>query len=440
MIDQSIKNFIERYVLKKGEELLIKGLAEESSPFIEVEMVKKTARTYRKVGELMLSPTVYPAADKRPEPKLEKWNLTPKKRVQLNDYDRTTLQWLEQGWIMKEVRFEKDEKTIQSSDYRMGYRLFAYFEHISNQNRVASIEEFNLWKEKLNEILQTMPVKQHSKRKEVSKLLEKSLVSQVHNDIDAVQTALPFPHKWSLKKRIKFLHFALATLQLSKQKDNFDWKEVGASYYKEIGGSKVFDSNKEEFIAQLEEWAECPIVNLGLTSLGKITPLYFSGDINGTYSSYSYGPVHSLTDLAITEENYQTKATTLWLVENRAILTRVASEKGFLEEMNTLMVCVDGHLRTSHRHCIQQLLANGSLKQVIFWSDYDKDGFQISKELFQACSNDFDMKYKWITDRHNVMTEIEEFEKYMETLLGERSIEQEQVLGGKEDWVRWITH
>ncbi|MED1560719.1 hypothetical protein AJ85_18415 [Alkalihalobacillus alcalophilus ATCC 27647 = CGMCC 1.3604] len=440
MIDQSVKNFIEIYVLKKGEELRMNRLAEESSPFIEVEIIKKTARTYRKVGELMLAPNVYPAADKRPDPKLEKLNLTLKKRVQLNEYDRTTLQWLEQGWIIKEVRFEKDEKTIQSSGYRMGYQLFAYLKHISNQNRVASIDEFNLWKERLNEILQMVPVNQDLKRQQALTLLEKTLVSLIHKDIEVLSIAPQFPPKWSLKKRIKFLDFALATFQLSKQKDNFDWKEVGASYYKEIGGSKVFDSNKEEFIAQLEEWAECPIVNLGLTSLGKITPLYFSGDIKGRYSSYSYGPVHSLTDLAIAEENYQTKATTLWLVENRAILTRVASEKGFLKEMNTLMVCVDGHLRTSHRRCIQQLLANGDLKQVLIWCDYDKDGLQISKELFQACSNDFDRKYKWITDKHNVITEIEEFEKYMEALLGERSIEQEQVLGGKEDWIRWITH
>ncbi|MFC0470136.1 DUF2399 domain-containing protein [Halalkalibacter kiskunsagensis] len=440
MIDQSIINFIERHVLKKGEELHFNSTTKEASPFVEVGIVKKTARTYRKIGELMFSPNSNTSNCDSIDPILEKMKLTPKKKIQLNEYDKTTLQWLDLGWIMKEVRFQKDEKTIQSSDYRMGYKLFAYLEDISNQDRSASVEELHLWNEKANKILQTKIATQVTKRKEAIHLLEESIVSLIHEDIDALKLTHVFPNKWDFKKRLKFLHFTTATLQLSKQKDNFDWKEVGASYYKEIGGSKVFDTNKEEFIGQLEEWAECPVVNLGLTSLGKITPLYFSGDVRGVFSSYSYGPVHSLTDLSIVEDNYQTSATTLWLVENRGILTRVASEKGFLKATNTLVICVDGHLRNSHRRCIQQLLTNSSLKQVIIWCDYDKDGLQITKELYQACSTAPNMEFKWITHRKMIIREIHEFEKYMEVLLEQQSLEQEQVLGGKEDWLKWINH
>src|SRR5690606_1724190 len=62
----------------------------------------------------------------RTDPKLEALALTVRKRVNLDDRDRLTFIWLEEGWIIKEVRFEKDEKTVQSSHYRMGYRLYRH--------------------------------------------------------------------------------------------------------------------------------------------------------------------------------------------------------------------------------------------------------------------------------------------------------------------------
>lgn len=52
---------------------------------------------------------------------------------------------------------------------------------------------------------------------------------------------------------------------------------------------------------------------------------------------FCYGPVHALTDLCIAQEGYSSDATTLLLVENRAVLTRNASEKGFLSNMDTII-------------------------------------------------------------------------------------------------------
>ncbi|HUD01599.1 MAG TPA: DUF2399 domain-containing protein, partial [Rhabdochlamydiaceae bacterium] len=198
--------------------------------------------------------------------------------------------------------------------------------------------------------------------------------------------------------------------------------------------------NKDEFIAQLEEWAQCPADSLGLTSLGKITPLYFSGQIAGRFSTYHFGPVHALTDLAIDEEEYSTAATTLWLVENRAILTRIAAEKDFLKETNSLVVCVDGHLRTSHRQCIQQLITNGCPDQVIIWSDYDPDGLQIAKELHLAATQSGRPLMKWITHELEVITNWQQYEEYMVAFLKHQMAEQEQVLGGVENWKKWIAH
>jgi hypothetical protein len=177
-----------------------------------------------------------------------------------------------------------------------------------------------------------------------------------------------------------------------------------------------------------------------MTSLGKITPLYFSGQITGLFSDYRYGPVHSLTDLSIAEEEYTTNSTTLWLVENRAILTRLAAAKNFLEETDSLVVCIDGHLRSSHKNCIQQLLTNGMIQQVLIWSDYDLDGFQIAKEVYLTVSEKYNGIIKWITHTKEVLENLQDYEAYMQMLLKDRKIEQEQVLGGANEWKKWIKH
>ena len=56
---------------------------------------------------------------------------------------------------------------------------------------------------------------------------------------------------------MKFLQFIVALVQIRSIKQQFDWKEVGATYFKTIGGSKVFDRNQEEFLQLLrglERW------------------------------------------------------------------------------------------------------------------------------------------------------------------------------------------
>lgn len=81
---------------------------------------------------------------------------------------------------------------------------------------------------------------------------------------------------------------------------------------------------------QLEDWANAPIVTLGLISLGQITPVFFAGQLDGEYATYKRGAVHALTNLSIINESFRTKASTIWLVENRAILTRMVAKKNFI--------------------------------------------------------------------------------------------------------------
>lgn len=68
--------------------------------------------------------------------KLESLAFTTRKKVNLDDRDPLTFRWLEEGWIIKEVRFEKDEKTVRTSHYRMGFHLYQY-EQLKIQQRVA---------------------------------------------------------------------------------------------------------------------------------------------------------------------------------------------------------------------------------------------------------------------------------------------------------------
>ncbi|MNJ46628.1 hypothetical protein D3C77_417630 [compost metagenome] len=231
--------------------------------------------------------------------------------------------------------------------------------------------------------------------------------------------------------------FTLAIIDIASDKELYDWKEIGARYYGEIGGSKAFDADKEEFIAILEEWTSKPVSMIGLISLGKITPLFFAGHLIGQWSSFLPGPVHSLTDLSIAQDQYRTNAKKLWLVENRAILTRMAAERNFVQDTSSLIICVDGHLRSSHKRFIQDVLQHSGIEQVLLWSDYDADGFLIAEEMTKVVSG-YVRTLKWVCHDHQIMMSWPEYAQYMKELLVQKRLEQEQVLGGGADWKRWI--
>ncbi len=432
--------FLERFMLKSGEKLnFSKGIDQEDAAFIDIEIIKQTERTLRVVG--MITLFVQQGGDESfvVDEELLSMKPTPKKKIQLNEYDPKTIKWLEQGLIMKIIRLNKDGKTLDGQYYRMGYRLYKFQQEQLLNRELQLQQEFNRWQEASKSLVLPSEESFSALRKKGLEncfyyIEETSLKATLH-----LKSESTFPNSWSEEKMIKFLHFFTAFLQLSIQNEDFDWKEIGAAYYKEIGGSKAFDQFKNEFIELLEVIALCPVAMLGMTSLGKITPLYFSGKMCGRYSSYEYGPVHSVTDLAISEEEYTTMATTLWLVENRGILTRLAAEKNFLKDYHSLVLCVDGHLRSSHNSCIGQLLSNSKIEQVIIWSDYDPDGLKISNELYRTVS-EFHIAIKWIAADHRVISTWDEYENYMQEFLKNRKMEQEEVLGGANDWKQWIHH
>lgn len=439
MMEQVVIDYIEKFILKSGEEI-DKRVSDSSAPFIEVKMIRRTERTYRLVGILTLAQKLISDISSIDE-ELVMLNFTPTKKIQLDDHNRTTLRWLEEGWILREIRFEKDGRTIRTMQFRMGYRLYKYEQDLIRKKESKIHNEFQSWKEDIMLPLSNFneSIAFSNQRKKGIHSLMNILNQLLTVNATELKTVLFFPPTWSHIKRMKFLHFIRSFSKLCAQKEDFDWKEIGASYYNRIGGSKEFDTNKQDFIDLLEEWAKMPVNFLGLTSLGQITPLYFSGNLNGKYSYYDWGPVHALTDLSISQEDYATNAATVWLVENRAILTRVSSERNFLKETNSLMICVDGHLRTAHKQCIHQLLQNSDITQIIIWSDYDQAGLQIANELYvSVISCEQQPLVKWISPEKKVFSEWAMYKQYMDEFLKSKEMEQEQMLGGVTDWKEWI--
>lgn len=442
MMNRDEQQYIEKYILKNGERLdLKKNQTSNDSHFSDVQIIRETERTFRVVGLLTLLGNVDLETNVVIDEALQKGKLTPTKKLHLKDNDPNTLRWLEQGWIIKEIRFKKDGKTQDLQQYRMGYRFYKHLQDLQRAKEEILKQEFSRIKTKFLLINQPQS-DQVSKQRDRGIQACVGFISKISIlDLLQLKDSANFPLKWPINKRLKFLHFLIAFLQICFRKKEFDWKEIGANYYKEIGGSKEFDQNKEEFINQLEVVSECNAALLGMTSLGKITPLYFSGQITGRFSTYSFGPVHSLTDISIYQDEYKTSSSTLWLVENRAMLTRIASETNFLENTHSLMLCVDGHVRSSHKHCIVSLLTNSNIKQVIIWTDYDPDGFLISKELYETISKqEFAIKIKWISAEQEVLVNWDEYEGYMQTFLETNRVEQEEILGGAEVWIKWVHH
>lgn len=431
MINQNLLDYLYTYILKKGEKLDLNNMSE--SRFIDIPIVKSTKRTFRRLGMITIG-TLHPEENEEEiDVSLENKKLTPRKKLKLNEDAIQTLKWIEEGWILKEYRFKQDGRTLDSTNYRMGYRLFQQQIKIKEQLSENITKELN---QLSNEILKLRVLSdQPFIKQQMFKNIKEKYVTVC--DIRALNESELFSKNWSLKKRMNFLHFILAISQIGSSKDQFDWKEIGATYYKSIGGSKVFDRNQVDFLYLLDEWSGYPAVEFGLTSLGYITPIFFSGHLNGRYSSFEYGPVHAVTNLSLSEEQYETSATTLWIVENRGILTRLSSQKNFLEKSSTFTLCCDGHIRSAHRHFIEQIIQHSDLNQVIIWTDYDQDGMTIAGELYNIAKKGI-QAIKWIGPSGETLKNWTNYEQEMNEFLKDKKMEQEEMTGDVILWRKWI--
>lgn len=397
------KEFIQKFVCRAGESV-------EQLSSNEWQIQRWTARTFKSIGNIFAVENY----DINPNEEITKLKLRPNtRRDTLPISEQQIEEVLHRGWLIQEVRFMKDGRTPESTVYRMGPGLYAY-----KKLKMEKLAE-------TDELLKQVLLKEVERTKNI--LPEEFLHKANGFANEAIDS-----ESWVKERVRKFRHFLIAYLQLRRQKSTMEYKEIGATYYKEIGGSKVFDHYREFFIERLEKWLNAPIHELGIISLGTIVPIFFAGNLTGKYSSYSHGTIHSTTDFAMLDEHFQTDDKILWLVENRAVLTRMAKEREFLQDTGSFVMAVDGQIKGAHRKLIRQICRHSSIEKVLIWVDYDKSGQIIAGNLVNLVK---DIPYQLIGNADNVFSTYEAYIKWSKTI---KHAEQEMTLGGVKQWNRWI--
>ena len=188
-----------------------------------------------------------------------------------------------------------------------------------------------------------------------------------------------------------------------------------------------------------------PPFTFGLISLGTITPLFFAGELQGTFSDYKNGAIHATTDYEVFAGSFASPAKVLWLVENRAVLTRMAHEHDFINSTESLVLCLDGQVKSGHKRLIRQFLQNivvPSSIQVIVWTDYDQSGADISRHVWNLLQPFTEIiSIQWILPQSFQPRIVIDYDTYVQKIanyLEKKSGEQEYDLGGPAEWKQWI--
>lgn len=414
-VGSMIEQFLSLYFVKKGERLEIPPKL-ITDTIKQYTVAKQTARTYRNIAMLkvgQLTKTMPPQA-------LIHYKFSKNAKRKLTEDFSTIQSWIASGWVVEEIVLTQDGRTAKSIHYRIGPSLMHYFETQSEQ-LTQSLHKYALQLQKSADI---QPIE------ELQEAIQQ-LNELIAMPIEKLAITTQLLSHWSIEKRLRFLHFSIGFFQLANKGTVFDFKEIGATLFDKIGGSKEFDREQKEFIRELERVFSIQTSDCGLISLGKITPIFFTGELTGEFSNYQQGVIHALTDDAVLKDTYKTKARIIWLVENRAILTRMATETSFLQCTNAFILCLDGQIRSAHKTLIRQLVTT---QTVIIWTDFDAAGLTIAKHAVRLINT----PYKIIARDHRIFSDIEAYEKMLLNELEIAEHEQEQQLGDVEQWMKWI--
>lgn len=109
---------------------------------IDIDIVKRTARTLRRVGIITVAWQDGLSAEEPPEQQLLRWTVG--KRALLDD-NQQTFDWLSKGWIVKEVRFKQDGKSVDRIYYRMGYLLYVQLINKQKDTERDIIDQFTFY-------------------------------------------------------------------------------------------------------------------------------------------------------------------------------------------------------------------------------------------------------------------------------------------------------
>ena len=240
-----------------------------------------------------------------------------------------------------------------------------------------------------------------------------------------------------LKSVSSFLHFFIGFFTLSFEKDVLILRRLALPFTMKLVARKCLTERGKEFVEVLESSFTIEATDFGLVSFGKIIPIFFSGDVKGRYSTYENGIIHAITDDALLKDSFTTTNSIVWLVENRAVLTRMAMELGFLKQTNSLILCLDGQLRSAHQKLIKQLLQCSSVEKVMIWTDYDEAGLTIAKHAANLAQP---IPTTFIGRDNQTFQEINNYEEWLQQSISTHKHEQEQQLGGVKQWSKWLVN
>ncbi|MGG1401581.1 hypothetical protein ABE288_27745 [Bacillus salipaludis] len=436
MLPENVRLYIDSYFLRSHEEIDIYGFKDMGDGLLEIPIVKRTAKRRKKTREILLNLKCSMGSSELLD--ISKTFTSP--GVKRNWSSEKGDPYFHSGTLMKIINYESDEKSVKDIAYVMGAVLFEFIEKKEQDEREKRDNELSRLREKF-EKLNPIPIAANIP---LDRMLYISKICDLFNDlISNAQGHFQekFTTHWRQGKRTLFLHFLLAFYMQMKTKLQFDWKEIGADYYSEIGGSKRFDGAKKEFISILEELDFPPISISGLLSLGSIVFIPFSGPLNGSMCEYRFGTVHSVTDHAVFSDVFSTTARNLWLVENRGVVTRFSYEKDFLKNTNSLVIGVEGQLKSSVKRFIRMVYQSASIEQVLIWMDYDEAGVVIADTIYQVLmeENNQVRTIKWIVpDQKRVVNDVQSYHQIMNDYLQKKSGEQEERMEGVKEWLKWM--
>lgn len=398
-MNKEIKHYLQTVILKKNEQI---GIVEERDGLYIVSVIVQTPRTYRRVAQITISQRI--SSEKSIPQAIKKQGFTIRAKRELKDPFETVFTWLQAGWVVREIRFNKDGLTVQDDFYRRGPTY-----HDVESKQLLQLERD--YEKQLREALQKIEILQMPERFRTATSIEM------------------MPASWGREKKLQFIHFCIAFYQLAQTKDLFDFKEIGATYENRIGASKIFDSFRNDFLAYIKK-LQIDVEYYGLVSIGSIVPIFFTGEVTSDVATYKVGSIHATTDDTVLKSEFTTTNKRLWLVENRAILTRMAVEVEFVQETSSIIVCLDGQIKSAHKRFIKQLLQS-SIGRAYVWTDYDAAGVTIAKHAVDLLT----CPYKIIGRDNETFTSIDAYEQ---SVLTKGKHEQEQQLGGVKQWLKWI--
>ncbi|BCG58605.1 Toprim sub domain-containing protein [Paenibacillus sp. URB8-2] len=411
MIDAEIVNFICSRYLSKGTELE-PGTLSESGRSFEIDIFRTGSRTRRRIGKITGGHADTGLSHEKNVPEaLERLFHSPKvrkgERELLREIQDESLcsGGLAEGWIMRKDLYGSDGKTVVRTEYVMGYTLYLHLERKKSRTREREKQTIANWNARLGAILNERNTVKIDLAGEENRHLLWNFIEDIAAKIEHCTVVKEVSEviwnkeqPWQGRKLEFYVDFIIALAEIAAARAHFDWKEIGARYYREIGGSKRFDPYKVEFLEEAEEQIGCPLPLLGLCSAGTVTPIFFAGELSGSGGfAYPQGFLHVVTDVTVWRTEFQTVCRTLWLTENRAVLTRMSAEPDFLRKSGSLIIGLDGQLRSGHRKLIKDVLAGSeSIRQIIVWCDSDRAGLTISRNVQALLQMAAPVAVKWI--------------------------------------------